>query len=95
MTISKENQPILKRIPAPPRSVAAISLETAILQRLTERSVLDILCNVEHWLHWTRHFSPISGSEPKIENPTERYILTVFGYGCNLGPNQTAQHTRG
>jgi TnpA family transposase len=25
----------------------------------------------------------------------ERYILTTFGYGCNLGPNQTARHTRG
>ena len=23
------------------------------------------------------------------------YILTTFGYGCNLGPNQTARHTRG
>ena len=24
-----------------------------------------------------------------------RYILTTFGYGCNLGPWQTARHTRG
>jgi hypothetical protein len=37
----------------------------------------------------------VSGSEPKIENSVERYILAVFGYGCNLGPNQTARHTRG
>lgn len=22
----------------------------------------------------------------------QRYILTVFGYGCNLGPVQTARH---
>ncbi len=50
---------------------------------------------VEHWLNWTRHFGLASGSEAKIEQPTERYILAVFGYGCNLGPYQTARHTRG
>lgn len=50
---------------------------------------------MEHWLNWTRHFGLASGSEAKIEQPTERYILAVFGYGCNLGPYQTARHTRG
>jgi TnpA family transposase len=50
---------------------------------------------VEHWLNWTRHFGLASGSEAKLDQPTERYILAVFGYGCNLGPHQTARHTRG
>jgi Domain of unknown function (DUF4158)/Tn3 transposase DDE domain len=68
---------------------------TKLRQRLPERSVLDILCRVEHWLNWVRHFGLNSGSEPKIENSVERYILTVFGYGCNLGPNETARNTRG
>jgi len=93
--ISANAVPVLKRITAEPPPSGAAELESAILQRLPERSVLDILCNVEHWLNWVRHFGHISGSEPKIENPSERYILTVFGYGCNLGPNQTARHTRG
>ena len=62
---------------------------------MPERTVLDILCNVEHWLNWTRHFGPLSGTEPKIANATERYILTTFAYGCNLGPTQTARHVRG
>lgn len=26
---------------------------------------------------------------------SERYLLTVFGYGCNLGPNQMARHAKG
>ncbi|MEO1431897.1 MAG: Tn3 family transposase [Cyanobacteria bacterium J06633_8] len=59
-----------------------------------ERSILDILCNVEHWLNWTRHFGPLSGSEPKFKQSAERYIFTIFSYGCNLGPNQMARHSR-
>ncbi len=95
VTISPDGEPVLKRIPAQEKPDGAAALEASILQRLPERSVLDILCNVEHWLNWTRHFGPLSGSEPKIEKPMERYIFTTFGYGCNLGPNQTARHTRG
>jgi TnpA family transposase len=93
--ISPDAVPVLKKIVAATPSPQAEKLEIAIRQRLPERSVLDILCRVEHWLNWVRHFGPTSGSEPKIENSVERYILTVFGYGCNLGPNETARNTRG
>lgn len=70
------------------------ALEVVISQRLPERNVLDILCNVEHWTNWTRHFGPLSGSDPKLENAMERYIITSFGYGCNLGPTQTSKHMK-
>jgi TnpA family transposase len=95
VTISANAVPVLKRIAAAPPIPGASELEAAILQRLPERSVLDILCDVEHWLGWVRYFGPTSGSESKIDNSVERYILTVFGYGCNLGPVETARHTRG
>lgn len=95
ITISQNGQPVLRRIAAEETSQVAAALETAIYQQMPERSVLDILSNVEYWLNWTRHFGHVSGSEPKLDNPTERYLLTVFGYGCNLGPNQMARHTRG
>ena len=94
LTINKEGEPVLRRIPTQPKLPQAEVLQV-ILERLPERSILDILCNVEHWLNWTRHFGLDSGSQPKLNNPTERYILTVFGYGCNLGSYQTARHTRG
>jgi Tn3 transposase DDE domain len=29
---------------------------------------------------------------PKLPQAVRRYLFTVFGYGCNLGPNQTARH---
>lgn len=95
VTISKEGAPVLKRLKAEPHSKSALRLEYNIHRRLGEHSILDILCNVQHWVNWTRHFGPLSGSLPKLEDPVERYIFTIFGYGCNLGPNETARHTRG
>ena len=59
ITISKDGEPVLKRITAQVKPDGAAALETAILKRLPERSVLEILCNVEHWLNWTQHFGPL------------------------------------
>ncbi|GAC1490146.1 MAG: Tn3 family transposase [Chamaesiphon sp.] len=95
LTINKDGSPVLKRIIPPDKPKGVEELESAIREKMPERGVLDVLCNVEHWLNWTRHFGPLSGNEPKIQQATERYILTTFGYGCNLGPNQTARHTKG
>lgn len=95
VTISQAGEPVLKRLVAQPQPPGLEALEALLRERLPERSILDILANVEHWLHWTRHFGPESGSEPKLDEPVERYILTVFGLGCNLGSNQTARHTKG
>jgi TnpA family transposase len=95
VTINPDGEPVLKRLKSSPEPIEVEQLEEKIRSLMPERSVLDILCNVEHWLNWTRHFGPISGSEPKFKQSAERYIFTTFGYGCNLGPNQTARHSRG
>lgn len=50
-----------------------------------------MLADTEYWLNWTRFFGPISGHDAKLDNPVERYLTTVFSYGCNLGPTQTAK----
>lgn len=54
-------------------------------------NILDILSDTEQWLNWTKPFGPISGFDSKIEKPIERYIITSFCYGCNLGPTQTSR----
>ena len=59
---------------------------------MPERHLLDILKHAEHWARYTRHFGPPSGSDPKLAQAVRRYMFTVFGYGCNLGPGQTARH---
>lgn len=62
---------------------------------MPERNLTDVLCSIEHVTDWSRHLGPLSGSEPKLESPRERYLLTAFCYGTNMGPAQTARHTRG
>lgn len=95
VAIDEQGLPVLKRARAKDMTRSARSLETAILERMQERSVIEILCDVSHWTQWTRHFGPLSGSDPKIDQPHQRYVLTTFTYGCNLGPAQAARHLRG
>lgn len=95
LTISASGEPVLKRVTAKDIPESAITLETAITQRMPTRNLLDILVNIEHWTNFTRHFGPLSGSNPKLERAAERYIQTVFAIGCNLGPNQAARHMAG
>lgn len=94
ITINKEGEVVLKRATAKGMPKSAVDLENTIYKCLPERDVLEILCNVEHWLNWTRHFGPLSGSDPKLDDAVERYITLAFGYGCNLGPTQTARHMK-
>ena len=93
--LNESGMPILKRSEPRESKASARALEAALLQRMDERNVIDVLCNVAHWTGWNRHFGPLSGSDPKIENSGERYILTAFTYGCNLGPAQASRHLRG
>ena len=95
VSVSKDGRLILKQITAQLIPDGAEELETAILKKMPERNLLDILTHVEYWLNWTRHFGPVSGNESKLNEPSERYLLTVFCYGCNLGPNQMARHAKG
>ena len=66
-------------------------LERYISENLEPINILDMLADTEYWLNWTQFFGPISGHDAKLEDPVERYLTTVFSYGCNLGPTQTAR----
>jgi TnpA family transposase len=37
----------------------------------------------------------VSGFEAKLERPRERYVATIFCYGCGLGPSQAARSLKG
>jgi len=84
---------VIKRAPRPPVSPTLAPLRELLQERMPERSLLDIVRNAEHWTNWSRHFGPLSGSDSRLER--ERYVLTAFTYGCNLGPNQMVRHLRG
>ena len=92
LSIDKNGRPTLKRRLAKKPSKKAIWLAEEIKKRMPKRNILDILCNSHHYTGWADIFEPISGLETKIDNPTERYILTAFAYGSAMGPEQTVQH---
>lgn len=95
LVISHNGEPTLKRIRKKPTPPGATALKRTIKERMPERNLLDVLTFAEQWVNYTRHFAPLSGSDPKIANPLARYLMTVFTYGCNLGPYQAARHSRG
>jgi TnpA family transposase len=95
IVIDSDGVPILKRTRARVIPKSAEALCAAVVSRMPERHLLDILANTEYWTNFTRHFAPLSGSDPKLDRAVERYILTVFAIGCNLGPNQAARHMAG
>lgn len=78
----------LKRQKTPPELK---KLESYIAKKLEPIHMLDMLADTEYWLNWSRFFGPISGHDAKLDDPVERYLTTVFCYGCNLGPTQTAR----
>ena len=92
---SEDGDPILTPVEAAPDPEGLDHALSLIKEQLEPIEILDAFVDTEHWLNWTRHFGPISGLESKLKRARERYLLTVFCYGCNLGPVQTARSVRG
>ena len=95
LSITADGVASLKRVVAQPQPEGLAQFEAALEEEIADRNLLDILGNVAQWTHYTRHFGPPSGGDSKLPDAVERAVMTVFGYGCNLGPAQTARHTRG
>lgn len=93
--VLSEGRPVLKRRKGRERRQSALDLEAAILDRLPERGILDVLTRTAYPTGWTRHFGPPSGNDPKIRDAMGRYVLLTFTYGANLGPAQVARHMAG
>lgn len=69
-------------------------LDALITENLPEVSITDILTDTEKWLGLHKLFGPLSGNELRIDEPEKRFITTLFCYGCNLGPVQTAKSVK-
>lgn len=87
----ERGEPILSRSTKQPEPPGLQFLETHLAEDARTGTILDILRTTEHWLNWTAPFGPISGHESKLKETTARYLATIFCYGCNLGPTQTAR----
>ena len=91
----EKGEPFLTPVEAVPDPEGLDQSLSLIKERMEPIEILDAFADTEHWLNWTRHFGPISGLESKLKRARDRYLLTVFCFGCNLGPVQTARSVRG
>lgn len=95
LKVGPTGDPVLPKLPSFHASKSFRAFEAEIAQRMPERTLLEILWDVSHHTRFTRHFGPISGSDPHLKEANDMYVVTTFAYGVNLGPAQTAKHLRG
>ncbi|NJM39571.1 MAG: transposase [Anaerolineae bacterium] len=93
--LDKTDRPKLPKAPGKSVSPSLRKLQDQITSRMERRTLLQILCEADQAMKYTRHFGVPSGANPKLKQPKVRYISTVFCYGTNLRPAQTARHMRG
>jgi hypothetical protein len=94
--LSIENgEPVLRKLQRLPEPDQLRQIERLIAESIPEINILDALADTESWLNWTRCFGPLSGHESRLDDPTARQIAAVFGYGCFLGPSQSARSITG
>lgn len=92
LTFGEDGHPHLKRQKKTPPPEDLKAFQEEVRARMPEHHLLDILNHTNHWAQYTRHFGPPSGTKPKLSESTIRYLFTLFGYGCFLGPSQTERH---
>lgn len=86
---------ILKKPPTQEAPPGVRELDKLISERLEKVNIIDVLIDTERWLKLHKFFRPLAGTESRIEELRPRVISTLFCYGCNLGPTQTARSIRG
>jgi TnpA family transposase len=91
----ENGEPVLAKLTRKKTPARLAWLESIIRAEMPQTPILDALADTENLLQWTRFFGPLSGLDTKLENPRERYLLSNFCYGCNLGPSQTARSVQG
>ena len=71
VSLGADGLPILHKYSVRTVPDSAQRLHAELMRRMPQRSLLDILVNVEHLTNVTNHFGPAPGSEPKIERAAE------------------------
>lgn len=86
---------VLRKLQRPETSSAIATLDALITERLPALSIVDVLIDAAQWLKLHRHFRPVAGTNARVDDLMRRVITTLFCYGCNLGPTQTARSIKG
>ncbi|MBU0790724.1 MAG: Tn3 family transposase, partial [Gammaproteobacteria bacterium] len=86
---------VLRRLQGAQVTQVIAAVDSAITQRLSPTSIVDVLVDTTRWLDLHVHFRPIAGTDARVDDLLRRVITTLFCYGCNLGPTQTARSVKG
>ncbi|MCT8356103.1 Tn3 family transposase, partial [Xanthomonas citri pv. anacardii] len=86
---------VLKRLQGAQVTQAIATVDSAITDRLPPTNIVDVLVDTTRWLDLHVHFRPIAGTDARVDDLLQRVITTLFCYGCNLGPTQTARSVKG
>ncbi|MBN8503167.1 MAG: Tn3 family transposase [Burkholderiales bacterium] len=86
---------LIRRTDRMPPPEGLPEVDQAITNSMATTSILDVLTETERWLDLHKLFGPLSGFESKVDDPRKRFLTTLFCYGCNLGPTQTALSVKG
>lgn len=86
---------VLRRLQGAQVTQAIAAVDSAITERLQPTSIVDVLVDTTRWLNLHVHFRPIAGTDARVDDLLQRVIITLFCYGCNLGPTQTARSVKG
>lgn len=86
---------LIRRTDRAPPPEGLPEVDQAITNSMATTSILDVLTETERWLDLHKLFGPLSGFESKVDDPRKRFLTTLFCYGCNLGPTQTALSVKG
>ena len=87
---------LILRKPPPSEILDAVArIDAMITQRMQAASIVDVMIDTERWLDLHKLFRPLAGTDSRLEDLRMRVITTLFCYGCNLGPVQTAKSIKG
>ena len=85
----------LRRPKAAERPEAMERFDAAISDAMPPVNILDLLAESSSWVDLHKSFKPVSGHQTKIDDYMKRLVVTLFCYGCNVGPVQTARSIKG
>ncbi len=91
----EDGELVISPMPTPEADPHYEAMDELLKARMPPVSILDVLTYAEQWLRLSQDFGPLSGFESHLETYPERFVSTLFCYGCNLGPTETARSIPG
>lgn len=85
---------VLSRNKRPEVNPLVTRLDRIISERMAPVRIVDVLIDTTRWVDLVTEFYPVSGETSRLPDLLPRLVASLFCYGCNLGPVQTARSVR-